>query len=330
MTPFARGWLPITIGLDSQSQQAVVRWLEFGSAKLAEPFFVQTIERLRHASPPANEAWSDLETLLKLAEGLPPVTPAGFIFHVSRCGSTLIANALKTADRAVVVSEAPPLSILLHPDSYSFGPSVDTWDRMRQALFRALISIFAHYRGDEPAPVVIKFPSWNILFWSLVRSYWPHVPAIVIIRNPVEVMMGNLNGGGWMEFKKSPELAGRLFGWENLPRSVEEMSGSEFAARVLRSFYRCAREMADQGARILDYQDIDARQIRAIAAFFQVDLPASCFPIERIFGVYSKDADSVQPFQPDGPRKQKLATGLVRSAAHQWATAAYRNLKSRC
>jgi hypothetical protein len=329
VTPVARGWLPTAIGLDSQSQQAVVRWLEFGSAKLAEPFFAQTVERLRHASPPAKEARSDLEALLELAEGLSAVTPAGFIFHVSHCGSTLIANALKTADRAVVVSEAPPLSILLHPDSYSFGPSVDTWDRMRQALFRALISIFAHYRGDEPAPVVIKFPSWNILFWSLVRSYWPDVPAIVIIRDPVEVMMGNLNGGGWMEFKKSPELAGRLLGWKNLPRSVQEMSDGEFAARVLRRFYTCAREMADQGSRILDYQEIDVRQIRAIAALFHVELPASRFPIEQILGVYSKDANGAQPFQPDGPRKQKLATGLVRSAAHQWATAAYRDLKSR-
>jgi hypothetical protein len=87
--------------------------------------------------------------------------------------------------------------------------------------------------------------------------------------------------------------------------------------------------MADQGSRILDYQEIDVRQIRAIAALFHVELPASRFQIEQIFGVYSKDANGAQPFQSDGPRKQKLATGLVRSAAHQWATAAYRDLKSR-
>jgi hypothetical protein len=201
---------------------------------------------------------------------------------------------------------------------------------MRQALFRALISLFAHYRNDEPAPVVIKFPSWSILFWSTVHSYWPAVPAIIIIRDPVEVMIANLDGRGWMKFKQSPELAGRLFGWKNLPRSAGEMSDAEFAARVLHSFYTCAREMADQGARILDYQDIDVRQIRAIAAFFHVELPASRFPIERIFGMYSKDAAGAQPFRPDGPHKQQLATGLVRSAAHQWATAAYRELMSRC
>ena len=330
MTPFARGWLPTAIGLDSQSQQAVVRWLEFGSARLAEPFFAQTVERLRHASPPANEVQSGLDTVLEVAKGLAPVTPSGFIFHVSHCGSTLIANTLKTSDRTVVISEAPPLSILLHPDAESFVPCVDTWDLIRRALFRSLISLSAHYRTGEPAPVVIKFPSWNILFWSVVRSYWPDVPCLVVIRDPVEVISGSLAGGGWMEFKKTPELAGRLFGWENLPRSVPEMSNAEFAARVLRRFYTCAREMADQRSKILDYQDIDSEQIRAIAAFFRIDLPASSNNIEQILGVYSKDPHSTRPFQPDGPRKQKLATGLMRSVVHQWATAVYRDLKQHC
>ena len=330
MTPFASGWLPAAIGLDRLSQRAVVRWLEFGSAPLAEPFFVQTVERLRRAIPPPREAQSDLESVLKAAEDLPPVTPSGFVFHVSHCGSTLIANALKTADRAVVVSEAPPLSILLHPDSCSFAPQTDSWDEVREALFRALISLFAHYRGEEAAHLVIKFPSWNIRFWSTVRSYWPEVPAIAVIRDPVEVISASLGGGGWMEFQRSPELAGRLFGWENLPRSVDKMSGAEFAARVLRSFYQCACEMADQGARIVDYEDLDIAQVRAIAAFFKVELPASRLPLEQIFGVYSKDPAGAQPFQPDRPRKQKLATGLVRSAAHQWAIAAYRDARRRC
>ena len=330
MTPSARGWLPIEIGLDAESRKAVVRWLEFGSAKLAEPFFAQTVERLRQASPPAKETRSNLETLLNIGETLSPVTPSGFIFHVSRCGSTLISNALKTSERAVVVSEAPPLAILLHPDSCAFDSSAESWDETRQALFRAQIALFAHYRSESAAPLVIKFPSWNILFWSTVRSYWPDVPGIVIIRDPVEVMTGNLSDGGWMEFKKSPALARRLFGWENAPRSVEEMPDAEFAGRVLRRFYTCAREMADQGYRIVDYRDIDVKQIQSTARFFKIEPPASPSPIEQILRVYSKDAGQVQPFQPDSLRKQKLATGLIRSSARQWATAAYRDLKNLC
>jgi hypothetical protein len=331
VTPSARGWLPTAIGLDPQSRRAVVRWLEFGSAKLAEPFFDQTVERLRRAEPPANEAQSGLDTLLKLGEGLAPVTPAGFIFHVSRCGSTLIANALKTADRTVVVSEAPPPSILFHPDAGSFVPRVGaSWDEIRRALFGTLISLFAHYRTGEPSRVVIKFPSWNILHWSVVRSYWPDVPCVVVIRDPVEVITAQIGGGGWMDFKKSPELACRLFGWKNLPRSVAEMSKEEYAARVLGGYYTCAREMGNERCRVLDHQDVGTEPIRAIAAFFGLELPASAGELDRILGVYSKDPSGAQPFQPDGLRKQRLATGLVRSAAYQWATPVYSDLKKRC
>ncbi len=139
-------------------------------------------------------------------------------------------------------------------------------------------------------------------------------------------LTANLDGGGWMELKKSPELADRMFGWKDLPRSVGEMSNEEFGARVLHHYYACVSEMAGEHCRILDYRNIDADQVKAVAAFFGMELPGSGHQIERILGVYSKDPSGAQPFQPDGPRKQKLATGLVRSAAYRWATAAYNDL----
>lgn len=321
MKPSARGWLPTAIRLGSKTQQAVVRWLEFGSAKLAEPFFDQTVERLLRAEPRANQALTDVETLLGLTRDLSPVTPAGFIFHVSRCGSTLIANALKAAEGAVVVSEAPALSMLLHPDAESLTGGE------REAILRSLISLFARYRTGEPARVVIKFPSWNLMRWRVVSSYWPEVPCVVVIRDPVEVIAANLEvPTGWMELKESPEVARRMFGWNDLPRPVEEMRDAEYAARVLRSFYTSASEMEDERTRVVDYQDLDGGEIREIGALFGLELPAG---MERLPGTYSKDPSGAQSFEPDGARKQKLATGLVRSAAMQWASGPYRELRKR-
>jgi hypothetical protein len=204
----ARGWLPVSIGIEAQSKQTIVRWLEFGPARLAEPFFAHTVEKLRRSNPPARETVTGVETLLEIGETLAPITPSGFIFHVSRCGSTLIANALKTVDTAVVVSEPAPLSVLLHPDADSFAAGTGaSWDQLRRTLFSYLVSLYANYRTGEPQQVVIKFQSWNISLWQVVRSYWPEVPCVVVIRDPVEVMTANLAGGGWMDFKESPEMA---------------------------------------------------------------------------------------------------------------------------
>jgi hypothetical protein len=142
-------------------------------------------------------------------------------------------------------------------------------------------------------------------------------------------MMANLGGGGWMDFKESPELACRLFGWENLSRPVSAMSREEYAARVLRRFYSCAGEMADEGCRIVDYRKIDANALKDVAGFFGIELPAGGNQMEQILGLYSKDPNGARAFQPDSLRKQKSATGLVRSAAYQWATEAYRKLPTR-
>src|SRR5580658_4905388 len=98
-----------------------VRWMQFPNKELREPFFHQTVARLRRAEPPALEFDTEAEALLALANELPPITPAGLIFHVSRCGSTLVCNALRTG-RARILSEAAPLSRLLGPYASTVWP----------------------------------------------------------------------------------------------------------------------------------------------------------------------------------------------------------------
>jgi hypothetical protein len=149
---------------------------------------------------------------------------------------------------------------------------------------------------------------------------------VVVIRDPIEVIVANLEGGGWMEFKKSPELAARMFGWDNLPRPVEKMSDAEFAARVMGSFYTCAGALRAESARVIHYEELNLSQIRSIAGFFGLELPAEDAPIQQVLGRYSKDPREL-PFEPDSRRKQGLATALARSAAQQWATTAYTELR---
>ena len=240
------GWLPVEIGLDLQPavvSEALVHWMEFGSTQLAEPFFSGTVDKLRAATPPAREMATDVETLLRVSSRLPATRPAGFIFHLSHCGSTLVANAMKTADRAVVVSESRPVSHLLRR-SQTLSPYLqDRWDRTRRMLLNSLFSLFAHYRTGEAEPLVIKFVSLDILGMQLVRSYWPEVPCVIVIRDPVEVMVTNLKGRGWMSLKERPEYATGLLGWTDLPRPPAAMIDEEFCARVLGSFShpRCRR-----------------------------------------------------------------------------------------
>lgn len=82
----------------------------------------------------------------------PRIQPTGFIFHISRCGSTLLANALKTANQVLVVSEPRPVTETLLLRLPSGG-------------------------ADEPEKLVIKFTSINILAMRQMRTWWPDVPC---------------------------------------------------------------------------------------------------------------------------------------------------------
>ncbi len=323
------GWLPVEIAFDPQPaviSEAMVSWLEFGSAPLAEPFLERTVARLRQATPPAREITTDLETMVRVSGRLPAIRPAGFIFHISRSGSTLIANALKTADRAVVVSESVPVTTLLRPYSDSAGPYLSArWNRSRRTLLESLFSLYACYRTGEPEPLVIKFVSINILCMAVVRSYWPEVPCVVVVRDPVEVMVASLEGGGWMNLKASPELAREFFGWESSP---EEMSDEEFSARVLGRYFACALEAVDAKCMVIDYEDLNARRIQDIASFFAIELPSGAKSLERVFRVYAKDPGNRQ-FRDDRARKQQRASASVRSAAREWVMGPYHELRGR-
>jgi hypothetical protein len=323
----AFGWLPIDIGFDPQPAavgEALVRWMEFGSTPLAEPFLDHTVDRLREANPAAREIDTDIETLVRVGCRTPAVRPAGFIFHLSHCGSTLIANALKTSGRAIVVSESRALTRLLRNRCEDVHPYLrERWDRTRRTLLNSLFNLFGRYRTGQPEPLVIKFVSLDILSMRVIRSCWPEVPCAVVIRDPVEVMVTILRGGGWMSFKKHPQMARTLFGWNDPSRSAAEMTNEEYCARVLGRFCASALESLDGNSLVVDYAGLNPKRMREIGEFFGIGIGDTTGIFER----YAKDPAQTLRFSDDHEMKQKLATVLVRSAANQWAMDSYSELR---
>jgi len=328
-----KGWLPIDFNFDPEPAvitAGLVRWMEFGSAPLAEPFFIQTVAKLREASPPPMEVETRLDNLLRMSERLPPVRPAGFIFHVSHCGSTLVANALKSARGALVVSEAAPIVQLARLYTETGGLYLRTrWDHTRRTLLDSLFRLFAHYRTGEPERLVIKFASFNTLCMKLVRTYWPATPCVVIVRDPVEVLVSSVGEAGWMTLKAEPDRAREFFGLTDLPCPLEEMPGEEYCARVLKQHLASALESVDENCKVIDYEDLNPKRIRDIAEFFGMELPPDRQNLERVFGVYSKDAAHMLPYQDDRARKRRMASPAISSAARQWALPAYAELRGK-
>lgn len=312
-----KGWLPVDLDTNSPS----VTWMDFGSTPLDHPFFEDTVLKLRHGFPPAKELKSDMEAVLATADRLSTATPDGLIFHVSRCGSTLLSNALRTGEGTVVVSEPDPITKLLIPyDESTVAYPLDQWLPLQAKFLQSLATIFAHYRTGRKERVIIKFASWSIFSWQVIRSIWPDVPCLIVIRDPIEVMISNLALSiGWMKQKTYPLDSGEV--------PVTQMDEVEYCARIIGKLCEAGIQLCNGHSRVLDYEHINAATIRSAADFLGVKLPHDD-RLDRVLRVHAKDPRQRRVFNDDRQQKQQSATESMRRAALQWATKPYAQLRA--
>lgn len=100
-----RGWIPFRL----RAGTADCRWLHVGDTRFTDPFFEETIARCM--SSPENffgpQRFTPLSQLPEIAAECDAVEPSAFVFHVSRCGSTLVSQLLALDDSCITLSEVP-------------------------------------------------------------------------------------------------------------------------------------------------------------------------------------------------------------------------------
>ena len=122
--------LPIRAVLKPYGLYVVQR--EIAAAALQDAFMQETVVRNRGADQVIEIGNAEL------ASPAPHRAPAGLIFHVARCGSTLVSQLLKQHIETVVYAEPLPINEILAP------PQV--YDRARLvAALRSLAGLFARH-----------------------------------------------------------------------------------------------------------------------------------------------------------------------------------------
>jgi hypothetical protein len=317
------GWLPVDAVVEDG--RPLIRWLDVRGARLSESFFQQTIERLTRAG--AGELFTDFEALIQLEKVADFVRPAGFIFHASRCGSTLVSNACRALDGAVVVSEAPSVDKLV-------------WDYLvrddgarallRRVFMRAVVHLLGQRRLGDERRLFVKFSCCSTLRLAFVRSIWQDVPWLFIHRDPVEIIVSNVRTvPEWLRFESHPEQAAALTGLpaEEAPR----LSLEEACARSLGRFFDAAAAGAeDARGMLVGYEELSDTKLFEIVRFFGADPTAG--EAERINAtarLYAKDAVPARPFAPDGAAKRAAASPHAREMAQRWAAEPYRRLRAK-
>lgn len=311
-----RGWLPVDAV--TRDGRPFLRWMEMPDVDLREPFFHQTVERLKEQEPVPRELLTDLDALLQLEKVTDSLRPTGFIFHGSRCGSTLVANACRALRGSLVIAEAQALDKIadqyLPANHQSKGAKI----LFNKLLLRGAVSALGQRRAGNEQYYFIKFAFFGILQYEKIKSIWRDVPGIFIYRDPVEVIVSNLKTWPqWMKLEDNLEQVASNIG-VNIER-LRSISPEECCARALGRLYAKAAELADSELMLVRYEELLPEKLLEIVKFFNVTpTPLDVEEIRRISKLYSKNQIPAQTFTRDADDKRASASPLAREMAARW------------
>ncbi len=307
------GWLPIRVFC--QGDHLGADWAFFGRKRLSEPFFEDSIRQVLNR--PFNKMFRfrlPLSEVPRWADALPSVRPSGFIFHASRCGSTLAAQMLGALPQNIVVSEAGPIDAAVqlgHAGGLDAG------------LLRAMVMLFGQRRTDSEARYFVKLDSWHSCALALFRQAFPSVPWVFLYREPHEILASQARQRG---AQMTPELFSPSFYGLEFPPGVP---GPDYHARVLaRVCDAVLAELPKGNGRLINYRQLPQALSSEILAHFGVTPSADDLGAMTARARFSAKVPQLQ-YASDSDAGRPEAMDAARAAADLHVGEIYRRLEAR-
>lgn len=283
----------------------LLKWAHLGKHSLAAPMFHMTIEELlnKPSLPPVLTSFEQIESHLG------NLTPTAFIFHVTRCGSTLLSQMLAAVERNLVLSEIGPLN------SFLLSYPQDQKKEKAQA-FQKLVYAFAQSFHEIEENFFIKLSSWNLLHQPIIQQAFPNTPWIFVYRDPIEVMSSLVQGPpGWLKERAN-----------SLQLDIEEAS-----AFVLQEFQEVMLQARHSKILLLNYQDLLHSIFNKVPRFLNVEFSFhEKEEIKTASQFYSKSkTKGKEMFLPDAKQKQEKASERLLILDQQYTRKGYQHLENK-
>jgi hypothetical protein len=277
----------------------VITFADLPAEQFVDPFSEWTIERCRP------HVWHER---LRLAEqeklAFTSRRPSGLIFHVARCGSTLVTQMIAECTGVTAYSEPTALNDLLYPQPDGTMPS--------SIEINALIALLGAHAGR---PFVIKCRSWHSLFMMQIVQATYGVPWTFLHRDLVEVAVSVLlKPPTWL---RSRALDPNPF--QPFSNASAMISDNEYIARMLGSFIASVPLLGGHGT-IIAYDTLPKSAIGLAKTF---GLPLTSRDRSAMLSrahFYSKSEDVMAaPFTSDVKAKWNLASPELVAAIREFA-----------
>jgi len=300
-----RAWLPAQC---LKEAGFAIDWFHFAGEPLDDPFFIDT--RTRIAARPFNQLFryrTQFGDFIEAGQD-EAVQPSGFIFHMSRCGSTLVSQMLAALPDTISLSEPDPLDTVVQLPLIASGVTSD----LHVAAVRAMIAALGRDRTGSTRRYFVKLDSWHTVALPLFRLAFPEVPWIFLYREPVEVLVSQERMRG---VQTAPGvIPPQIFGFTDEEMSLPDV---DYIARVLA---RTCAAVVDQwelgGGIAIDYRDLPQAMFTRILPHFGV----TPTPAERALMEAASGRNAKAPrtgFTQDSAKKCDDASPATRAAAER-------------
>ncbi|BBB63160.1 hypothetical protein UNDKW_4887 [Undibacterium sp. KW1] len=239
--PSMLGWFPVAI----EAGAGTLCWRHLGEARFLESFFLDTLNQ--QSREHRQVCLTPLASLPAQLASLSQVPPMAFIFHVSRCGSTLLTQMLASLPQCVVMSEPPVIDAFFR--YYHAHPELQNATN----IFQNLIAALGQRRSPDESHFFVKFDSWHLPWLPFVRAAFPAIPIIFLYREPQAVLASH-------QRQRGPQMIPGLLNTTRLQAAASHEQAANFdayAASMLVSMLQAGFENAvSQDLILLNYSQL--------------------------------------------------------------------------
>jgi hypothetical protein len=283
----------------------------------------------------------DLKTVVDLAREydeknnhVRAMSPNAFVFHESRCGSTLVANALAAMEpeSTRVYSEPWPLISAVRLCGFDGN---DCPRGRAVELLRDVIYLMGRTNDENEEHLFFKIQSIGTKFIQVFLEAFPDTPWIFVYREPVQIMMSQFSHGTRSancvrQLHDIPE--GKIEDIEKMDKSVETLTSAEKCAlhlsllceSVIEAFHYSSNGWA------VNYENLIEKLIyEVIPEHFRITMTSErAENIRMISGTYSKGRGRKKhEWKEDSTEKERNASPEIRAAADLFLQDVYYELE---
>jgi len=294
-------WIPYK--LLEIDNEIYFEWIYLADLRYAEPFFEETIAKCRSHAYNSNrfKVITTAENLIDWSSILISAELKSLIFHVSRCGSTMISQSLATSSENIMISEAPIIDEILRNDNLDF--------HKKTVLLKAVMALLGQKRFPEQKHLIIKLDAWHIFNAYFLRSIFSETPFALLYRNPIEVLKSHQKLAGMHMIPNL--LPANIFGITD--KEMGEISLYQYGALVLEKYFQEFLDFykSDQKVTKLDYNEGMKNVIEKFISFIHVDY--SDAELEKMYerlNKHSKNENAV--FEGDSFKEEALEVDFAK------------------